>query len=52
VEEAAKLLSISRSRTFELLRSGRLQSVTEGRARLISHRALVEFVNELEREVG
>lgn len=48
VEEAAFLLSIGRTRVFELLRSGQLRSVTYGRTRLISHGALVEFVRQLE----
>ena len=48
VDEAAHLLSISRSRIFELLRCGQLRSVTHGRTRLIPHSALEEFVEELE----
>lgn len=47
-EEAAFLLNISRTRIFELLRSNQLDSVTYGRTRLITHRALLEFVSELE----
>lgn len=48
VEETVELLSISRSRIFELLRSGRLRSVTHGRSRLIPHSALLEFIEDLE----
>lgn len=48
VDEAAHLLSISRSRIFELLRCGRLRSVTHGRTRLIPHAALEDFVRDLE----
>ena len=52
VEEACELLSLSRSRIFELLRSGQLRSVKEGRTRLISRAALVDFVAALEREAA
>ena len=47
-EEAAFLLSISRSRIFELLRSGELRSVTQGRTRLIPRSALIKYVEDLE----
>ena len=35
VNEAVVLLNLSRSQLYELIRSGRIQSVTEGRVRLI-----------------
>ena len=38
VEEAVVLLGLSRSQLYELIRSGRLQTVTEGRVRLIPPR--------------
>lgn len=49
VEEAGELLSLSRSRMFELIRSGAIRSVTQGRTRLIPHSALEAFVADLER---
>ena len=52
VEDAARLLSLSRSVTFELLRTGRLRSVHEGRTRLIPATALREYVSQLEQKVA
>lgn len=48
VQDAAEALSLSRSVVFELLRSGRLRSVHEGRTRLIPVEALREYVTSLE----
>ena len=48
VQDAAQALSLSRSVIFELLRSGRLRSVHEGRTRLIPYEALVEYIASLE----
>lgn len=48
VQDAAEALSLSRSVIFELLRSGRLRSVHEGRTRLIPYEALVEYIASLE----
>ncbi|WP_432509335.1 excisionase family DNA-binding protein [Kineococcus auxinigenes] len=48
VQDAAEVLSLSRSVVFELLRSGRLRSVQEGRTRLIPYEALREYVASLE----
>ncbi|WP_433295910.1 helix-turn-helix domain-containing protein [Pseudonocardia sp. CA-142604] len=50
VTEAMALLSIGRSVIYELLRSGRLRSVREGRTRLIPASAISEYVALLERE--
>ena len=50
VEEAGQMLSISRSRMFELLHSGAIRSVTEGRSRRIPHSALLDYVQRLEEE--
>lgn len=50
VAEAAEMLSIGRSVVYELLRSGRLRSVREGRTRLIPASAIAEYVALLERE--
>ena len=52
VDDAAQLLSISRSVVYELLRSGRLRSVHVGRTRLIPLDALAEYVAQLEHEAA
>ncbi len=52
VDDAAYLLSLSRSRMFELLRSGEIRSVTQGRTRLISKSALLDYVESLERQAA
>ena len=50
VEEAVVLLGLSRSQLYELIRSGRLQTVTEGRARLIPAAAIEAYVSLLTTE--
>jgi excisionase family DNA binding protein len=50
VREAMVVLSLSRSVIYELIRSGRLRSVTEGRSRLIPAAAIAEYVALLESE--
>lgn len=50
VPEAMTVLSLSRSVIYELIRSGRLRSVTQGRARLIPATAIAEYVALLEDE--
>jgi excisionase family DNA binding protein len=50
VEEACRLLSMSRTVIYELIRSGRLRSVKQGRTRLIPVSAVAEYVALLERE--
>jgi excisionase family DNA binding protein len=50
VNEAAQVLSISRTVIYELIRSGRLRSVKEGRTRLIPASAVAEYVALLESE--
>lgn len=50
VPEAMVLLSMSRSALYEQLRTGRLRSVQQGRARLISAAAMRDYVALLERE--
>ena len=47
VEEAVVLLGISRSQLYELIRSGRLHTVTEGRVRLIPAAAIDAYVSLL-----
>jgi excisionase family DNA binding protein len=44
------LLSMSRSVSYELIRSGRLRSVKQGRTRLIPENAISDYVALLERE--
>jgi excisionase family DNA binding protein len=48
--EAGEVLSLSRSVVFDLMRTGRLRSVKEGRTRLIPLSALRDYVDLLERE--
>jgi excisionase family DNA binding protein len=50
--DAARILSLSRSVVFDLLRTGRLRSVKEGRTRLIPASAVREYVALLEREAA
>jgi len=46
-EEAARLLTISRSQLFELLALGEIESVKIGRLRRIPHDALVAYIKRL-----
>lgn len=50
VADAMQVLSISRTVIFELMRSGRLRSVKQGRTRLIPASAIREYVALLEKE--
>jgi excisionase family DNA binding protein len=50
VPEVMALLSLSRKTIYELIRSKRLRSVTQGRRRLIPHAAITEYVELLEHE--
>lgn len=50
VSEAMIELSLSRSVIYELLRSGRLRSVREGRTRLVPAAAIADYVALLEHE--
>lgn len=52
VQEAVVLLNLSRSQLYELIRSGRIQSVTEGRVRLIPAEAITRYVSLLIQESG
>lgn len=47
VTDAARLLNLSRTVVFGLLRTGRLRSVKQGRVRLIPAAALHEYVDLL-----
>ena len=50
VEDAAALLSVSKSRVYELIRSGQLQAVTVGRSRRVPGVAVDAYVERLMRE--
>jgi len=47
VHEAVVLLGLSRSQLYELIRSGRLHTVTEGRVRLVPAAAIDAYVTLL-----
>lgn len=47
ITEAMRLLSMSRSVIYEQIRSGRLRSVKQGRARLIPAQAIEDYVQLL-----
>ena len=51
-EEAAEVLSIGRSKVYELMGTGELASVRIGASRRIPADALVEFVSRLRRSVA
>jgi excisionase family DNA binding protein len=50
IPEAMRQLSLSRSVIYELIRSGRLRTVKQGRTRLVPESAITEYVSLLERE--
>ena len=54
VEEAADVLRLGRTRTYELVMTRKIQSVKVGRRRLVVGSSLVEFVRTLlqEQEFG
>jgi excisionase family DNA binding protein len=52
VPEAVELTSIGRSRLYELMASGELESVKLGNARLIPHDALLTLVARLREEAA
>lgn len=52
VPDVVRALNLSRSVVFDLLRTGRLRSVKEGRARLIPASALREYLALLEQEAA
>lgn len=47
VEDAAALLSVSRTRVYELIRSGQLRTVQVGKSRRVPARSLDEYVARL-----
>jgi excisionase family DNA binding protein len=50
IAEAARLLSLGRTVIYEQIRAGRLRSIQQGRARLISSQAISDYVALLEAE--
>jgi excisionase family DNA binding protein len=50
IPEAARLLSLSRTAIYELLRAGRLKSVTQGASRRIPAKAIEDYIALLMRE--
>ncbi|WP_289007931.1 helix-turn-helix domain-containing protein [uncultured Thermomonospora sp.] len=52
VSEAVVVLSLSRAKIYELIRTGRLRTVKEGRTRLIPATAIAEYVTLLEKETS
>lgn len=52
IPEAMAVLSMSRSVIFEQLRTGRLRSVKQGRARFIPAAAIDDYVALLEQEAA
>lgn len=47
VEEACRLLSLSRSEVYEQIRAGRLRTVKQGRARRVPAEAIEKYVQLL-----
>ncbi|MGW0914610.1 helix-turn-helix domain-containing protein [Streptomyces sp. NPDC002784] len=52
VSDAERVLRLSRTVIYGLIRTGRLRTVKEGRARLIPASAIHEYAALLEREAG
>jgi excisionase family DNA binding protein len=50
IPDAVRMLRLSRTVIYELIRSGRLRSVKEGRARRITADAIREYITLLEKE--
>jgi excisionase family DNA binding protein len=50
VKDAMQLLNLSRTVIYELMRTGRLRSVQQGRARLITAEAIREYIALLKEE--
>jgi excisionase family DNA binding protein len=51
-EEAAKCLGICRSKVYELMRAGTLESVRIGTSRRVPIAAVTQFVDELRQDSG
>lgn len=52
ISEAMEILSMSRTVIYEQMRNGRLRYVKQGRATLISAKAITNYVHLLENESG
>ncbi|WP_406289575.1 helix-turn-helix domain-containing protein [Embleya sp. NBC_00896] len=52
VPEVVRILRLSRTVIYDLIRTGRLRTVKEGRARLVPATAITEYAALLEREAG
>ncbi|MFD7285106.1 helix-turn-helix domain-containing protein [Streptomyces sp. NPDC059863] len=52
VADAMRVLNMSRSVVYDLIRTGRLRTVKQGRTRLIPISAITDYVALLEREAG
>jgi excisionase family DNA binding protein len=52
VTDVMRMLRLSRTVIYELIRSGRLRSVKQGRARRIPAAAIRDYIALLEREAG
>ncbi|MFJ7205274.1 helix-turn-helix domain-containing protein [Streptomyces sp. NPDC098789] len=52
VAEATKVLRMSRTVIYDLIRTGRLRTVKEGRTRLVPASAITDYVALLEHEAG
>ncbi|TDC10718.1 DNA-binding protein [Nonomuraea longispora] len=50
ITDAMQLLRLSRSLIYDQIRTGRLRSVKQGRARLITANAIREYIALLEKE--
>ena len=50
IKEVERVLSIRKSKIYELIADGTLETVTIGRRRLVPRTALVEFVARLREE--
>ena len=48
MKTVAKILSVSRSTVYQLLKSGELKAVRVGRVRRVSQNQLVEYIMKLE----
>lgn len=51
-EEGMALLSISRSGAYRALNAGLVKTYTHGRRRYITHEALMEFRDQMQRQGG
>lgn len=52
MKTVAKILSMSRSTVYQLLKTGELKAVRVGRVRRVSQNQLVEYIMKLEQKEG